>query len=233
MKNIEEVKPSIGDIIHTAVKAGISSIPMIGSFASEFYSMVITPPLEKRKNEWLNSLAEKVNELEQKQEILVDNLSKNDLFITAVLQATQIALRNHQKEKLRALRNVVLNTAINTSIEDNKVMMFLQFVDILTVWHLKILMFLNNPRKWLVDNKKEFPNLSIGSPAHILEAAFPELKNNRNFYDKIIRDLYLNGLINIESLHITMSSDGMYASRTTEFGKEFIEFIQSPLKDNE
>ena len=51
----------------------------------------------------LQNLEEKVKGL------TIDTLQDNDAFITTVMRATQSAIRNHQKEKLEALRNATLH----------------------------------------------------------------------------------------------------------------------------
>ena len=40
-----------GDHLHTLTKAGIASIPGVGA-AAELFTIIIAPPLEKRRVEW-------------------------------------------------------------------------------------------------------------------------------------------------------------------------------------
>lgn len=44
-------KPKMEDIPYSLIKAGLGSIPLLGSAAIELFSLVITPPLEKRRTE--------------------------------------------------------------------------------------------------------------------------------------------------------------------------------------
>ena len=44
--------------------------------------------------------------------------------------------------------------------------------------------------------------------------------------DKCITDLYNDGLMNTQSLHATMTGQGMVAKRTTALGDEFLSFIK-------
>ena len=46
--------------------------------------------------------------------------------------ATQIAIRNHQRKKLEALRNAVLNSALVNASEEDIQLMFLNFIEYLT-----------------------------------------------------------------------------------------------------
>ncbi|PWR72560.1 hypothetical protein [Methanospirillum lacunae] len=52
----EDLAPSYGDYAHAGVKAGLSFVPVIGGPISEFFSMVIAPPLEKRRDEWMTTI---------------------------------------------------------------------------------------------------------------------------------------------------------------------------------
>lgn len=58
-------KTTKGDIIYATVKAGLGSIPVLGSAATELFGLVVTPPLDKRRQEWMNEVAERLKELEE------------------------------------------------------------------------------------------------------------------------------------------------------------------------
>lgn len=47
---------SAGDVAHSAVRAGLSLIPFAGGAAVELFNLIIAPPLEKRRDEWINSI---------------------------------------------------------------------------------------------------------------------------------------------------------------------------------
>ncbi len=227
-------KEGAGDVAHTLVKAGLSAIPVIGGPAAEIFSAIIDPPLYKRRNEWIESIAKGLTTLEKKiDDFNIEALSQNEMFITTVMHASQAAIRNHQKEKLEALRNAVLNAALPNAPEEDIQLMFLDFVDTLTPWHLRLLKFFDNPQEWGRKNGITYPNWSMGGLSTVLEHTFPELRGRRDFYDQITKDLFVRGLMNTESLHGTMSSEGMFASRTTTMGKQFINFITSPIENDD
>lgn len=231
--NEVNLKPSIGDHAHTTVKAGLSMIPIVGGPASELFSAVITPPLSKRRDEWMDSISTALMELQGKVENFnIENLSENEIFITTVMQATQSAIRNHQEEKINSLRNAVLNSAISIPINEDLQMVFLNLIDSLTSWHLRILKFFTNPIVWFEQHNIISPSFSMGSPSRVLEHAFPELRGNPEFYSKITRDLYTQGLMNTESLNTTMTSSGAFAPRTTNMGIEFVRYITEPVIGN-
>ncbi|GAG19831.1 unnamed protein product, partial [marine sediment metagenome] len=93
----EPPKPDKGDVVHTIVRAGLSSIPAVGGAAVELFQRVFAPPLEKRRDEWMNQVGEALRALEQERGVGIDDLQANDVFIDTALQASQIAFRSSQE----------------------------------------------------------------------------------------------------------------------------------------
>jgi hypothetical protein len=221
-----------GDYAYALAKAGISQLPIVGAPIAEILPLIIAPPLERRRAEWLRSLGERLKLLEEKVAgFRLENLQSNETFVTTATHASQIAIRNHQKEKLEALQNAVLNAALPNAPEEDLQLMFLNFVDSFTPWHLAILKFFDNPKEWGQRHAVAFSeHYYMGSPGHILEEAFPNLKGKREYYDLFVKDLFSHGLMSTDSLHMAMTESGMFASRTTAMGKQFLTFISSPLE---
>ena len=166
-----------GDFVHTLVKAGLSAVPVVGGSAAEVFALIIAPPLEKRRDEWLQELADIVNELERRQpSVTPEELSKNDAFISATLQASQIAMRTHQAEKRECLKNALFHVATQESADDQAQAFFLELVDVFTVTHIEILR--------LFSNRAAFP-----------QERFRALDANRSLTDFIVLDLNARGLL--------------------------------------
>ncbi|QXE20017.1 hypothetical protein [Clostridium sp. 001] len=227
----KDLKNTKGDYLHTIVKSGISSVPLVGSALGEFFSTIVSQPISKRRDDWLikiknelDNLSEKVNGFD------INNLCNNEMFVTALMNASQIAIRNHHEIKLEALKNAVLNSAMNIDIDDSVQLMYINYIDELTPWHLKILEFFKNPTEWFEKHNKNIPDVYTGSPSDILEDAYEELGGRQEFYNLVARELYQKGLFTIERLSGTMmTSSGVFASRTTEFGKNLIRYITAPI----
>ena len=227
----KDLELSSGDCAHFGVKAGLSAIPYLGGPIAEFFSFVISPPLVKRRDEWLIEIYDRLKSLEEKNEgSNIANLQENENFISMLLYATQIAMRTHQKEKLEALKNAAINSVLIPEIDENMQMIFINIIDRYTPWHLIILNFLNDPRKFGEEKGINYPNWSSAGISSVLEHALPDLKGKNEFYDQIVKDLYNNGLINLTSLHGMMSGNGLFQSNTTNMGKDFLRFIQSDLE---
>ena len=219
------------DVAHTAGKVILSLVPGIGGAATELFSTIIVPPLSKRRDEWIKSIAEGLKELEEKVEgFKIEKLEKNDIFITTVMHATQVAIRNHQKEKLEALRNAILNSALPNPPEEDLQLMFLNFVDLFTTWHFRILMFLNKPIAWAEKQGVRFPHTLEDSLGETLEIAFPELKGKKDFYTLIENDLDIRELISLGNPRRPIAKVYLPRSLTTDIGKQFIKFITPPIE---
>ena len=217
------------DLAHTIARAGFGSIPVVGSAAAELYNSIIIPPLTKRKDEWMKSISEGLLALEEKNFITIDDLKNNEIFVTTVMHATQAALRSHREEKLNALRNAVLNAALPDSIDDSLQQIFLNFIDIFTTWHIRILKLFDNPSEWATANNIDYSDVSVGSLANnILKRAYPELSDQKVFYEKIWKDLYNDALVSTDSLNPTVTGRALLSRQTTDLGHNFILFISDP-----
>lgn len=205
-----------GDSAYALAKAGLSTIPIFGGPAVELFQHFFQPPLEKRRTEWMNNVGEMLADLESRG-LDLKNLRENEEFVTAVTHATQLALRTHQKAKLAALRAALKNIASGRSPDEIKQHFFFGFVESLTETHLRILKVFQHP---------EPPEgISMAGLTSVLEHNFPELKGMRDVYLQLWRDLSSRGLVNTDSLNVTMSLAGLREKRTTQLADEFLSFI--------
>jgi hypothetical protein len=228
----EQVRPqkSDGDFAHALIKAGISQIPIIGAPAAEIFKLIITPPIEKRRDDWIESIGNGLKQLAEKyKDFSIESLSQNESFVTTLIHASEEAIKNHQNEKKEALKNAVLNAALVNAPNQDFQLIFLDHIDSFTAWHLTILKFIDDPKEWVHQNNVVLPIYMMGSIGQIIEDVFPALKGKHEFYDILWKSLFSNGLITTDSTHGSMTREGMFSSRTTDTGKQFIRFITSPL----
>src|SRR5690606_17271406 len=218
-------KTTVGDIAHSLAKGGLGTIPVIGSLATEIFGLIVTPPLERRRAEWMNEIAEKLKELEENKTIDFQELQNNEQFIDVVLQATTLAFKTSEREKIKAFQNAILNTATGESPDKTISQIFLNQLDSFTTWHIKILKFIDSPRLWFQNANKTPPNYMSGSISSVIKEAFPDLKNQEELLDLIWNDLHTAGFHRTTGIKTMMTGDGLLSERTTAFGKQFIEFI--------
>ena len=229
-KPLNPPRGDMGDVGYSAVRAGLSLIPIVGGAAVELLQFVIQPSLEKRRMEWMKKVSEAITELQEKQGVKLEDLQGNEVFIDTMIQATHVAYRNSQDEKREALKNAVINSGLPHPLEQSLQQMFLNWLDVFTVWHLRLIQLYQNPEKWEKENNRQFERLYAGAADHVLESAYPELKNRRDFYDQIWKDLFQKGLVNNDSLHGMMTGRGIFEKRTTDLGDKFLGFIVAPEK---
>ncbi len=89
--------------------------------------------------------------------INVNDLVENEAFVSTTVQASYAAIRAHQAEKLAALRNAVLNSALPTAPNDSLQQIFIKWVDELTVEHLRFLELFRDPKGWLRETTSNHP----------------------------------------------------------------------------
>lgn len=126
------------DITRDFIESLIGEIPG-GSVGTFVFSQIIPPAYEKRLSEWREIVSTTLGEVISFQQTLIDNLRENEAFITIIIQATQLALRNHQKEKIKVLKNAVINSALGVNISEDLQLRFLHFIDELTPSHIRVL----------------------------------------------------------------------------------------------
>ena len=220
---------TLKDRLHTLAKTGIASIPGVGAAASELFTVILAPPLEKRRVEWMNDVAEHLKELEEHGRLKLEDLQDNETFITTVMQASQAAIRNHQSEKHEALRNAVLKAALPQAPEESLQQHFINQVDTFTVWHIRLLDLFKDPLAWFEKSGITPPDFSFSSGLEqLLVVAWPELKDCYDFLNVIVQELEAKGLYAGGGLRTMMTAGGAFGKRTTEMGDSFIEFITAP-----
>jgi hypothetical protein len=226
--HLEVPKPTAADHVHALARAGVAYVPIIGNAAAELFDNIITPPLEKRREAWRESVGQRLLELEEREQISIEDLQSNEEFITAATRASQAAMRAHHESKLDALRNAILNSARPGAPSDIFQQLFIQWVDELTVDHLRFLLLFRDPQGWFRKNNKQPPSFTIGSSlSQVLENAYPDLGGNRTLYELVASDLEARKLFS-GSMHTMMSANGAWAKRTTTLGDQFVDYISPP-----
>ncbi|VVP63115.1 hypothetical protein PS907_00162 [Pseudomonas fluorescens] len=215
-----------GEKIHRLARIGISAIPVVGGPMVEIFNSVLESPLSKRRTETMIQLGEVINDLIEQGVVTEAGLQDNDAFVSTVAEVCAISLRNHEAEKLEALRNAVKNSALPSCPDDDYRQLFLNFVDVCTVTHIKLLKLFENPQKWASENGFVFPgNWVSGSLSQVVEFAYPDLKGKTEICSAIWKDLFQRGLVTTESLNSGMNRDAMMSRRNTSLGCQLIQFL--------
>lgn len=108
--------------------------------------------------------------------------------------------------------------------------MFLKLIDAFTPWHLKLIFYFDDPNKRFKEQNLLKPNICVGGLTHGLYEFYPELASKDDLVRVIFNELYTNKIVNTKDLGGTMSSDGIFSSRLTGYGKRFLSFIQIEVR---
>lgn len=233
MKKIDNdlVDPTVepeSEKTHRVIRSAMSAVPVLGGTLVEVFNSLIESPMAKRKTEWMLQVTEAINYLFEKGIVTEEGLQQNDRFFTTLMHASSAALKNHEKEKLEALRNAVINSALPDAPDDTMQQIFLNLIDSCTSWHIVLLKLFQSPVEWARNSGHKFPSWGSGGISTVIENAYPVLQGQRDLYHLVWQDLYRSGLINTDSVGATMTVTGMLAKRTTPIGDCFVEFISRP-----
>jgi hypothetical protein len=141
-------------------------------------------------------------------------------------------LTTTKQEKLDALRNAVINSAIITNFNEINQHIFLIFLEQFSEYHIKFLKLLDNQIDKIQDlNFKNLDGSFLWNPNfyHLITKLNHELEQREDFCRMIMNDLFYKNLINTKDYDfpIILNSQNQYivGKRTTILGLEFINFI--------
>jgi hypothetical protein len=172
-------QPNLEDVAHAGRKVLVSMIPVLGAAGSELVG-ILSSPLALRRDAWLQDLERRLRDLESKVVgFRFEDLAQNDQFVSATLVATQGALKTHQREKLDAFKNAVLNVALGKDTNADRQGQFLTLVDRFTAAHLTLLRFFQDPAGHFERRRMPIPSVTVGTNLlvyQLVSVALPELR---------------------------------------------------------
>lgn len=233
------------DILHRSIKAGLGAFPVVGTAFAEIFAYKVQAPVEKRKLKFMLALAERLEKLEQKNLIDINSLKTNDEFLDILIQSFDSAAKYSQDEKIKALQNVVLNSALKIDISRDEKSMFLNIVNDLTPVDMMALKIWYAPESALteiiLDRYEQEPDGVTVPNVTIPDDFGLYLHIDSNFFDIILNNLETRGLLqNTKGKHssglpphgdvenIVKNMASATNERTTSFGRRFLQFISDP-----
>lgn len=194
--------------MHRVLRAAVQIVTgPFGGVILEAINAIAPPPIEMRRERWTDSITTAVNYMLAQNHATYDELINNESFISTIMHATTIAMRSHEKEKLEALRNAVLNSCLPTAPDDFLRHIFLNSIDFFTPLHILAL-------------KRMDGVLSVGSPEEVILELLPECIYIKSVHGQIFQDLSIRGMVD----HETNNSFGYDVNRS-DIGNKFLVFI--------
>lgn len=148
MTNLKVPRKDKSDIAYNATKAILNLIPVAGGTVSEIFTSIIDPPIEKRRNIWMQEMVNAFEKLEKHRNGIINELSNNEEFVSLLISASIYAFKTHLTEKRHELRNVLINS-LGSDLSYDIQQAYLKFIDDLTPSHLIILKFVDQEEKHL------------------------------------------------------------------------------------
>jgi hypothetical protein len=224
------------EIAARVAEAALGSVPVVGNALAVTFVTALGWRLEQRREQWFTQLAEGVEELRQRVDDRLDlaALTGDNRFTDAVVSATRTIEHTHQAEKIQALRNAVLNSALPSAPDTDTQAMFLNMVDRFTPSHLRMVTFWSDESAWFASHGIPEPQWNTKSTwTGAMEVGLPEMQGRSDFYLILGSELQAAGLLknfNLNtgpgpSLGRKFEFDG---GLTTDFGKRFVRFISPP-----
>ncbi len=215
------------DVLRALVADAISPIP----YANPIFTRIIRSKLEKRQEKFFRRFFEDFQRLEKNFEDFKVSLEQNETFTSTYVEIVRSVIATHDQEKLDALRNALLNSALPDAPDDIQQKIFVQWINDLTSWHLKILSGFETERIPFVDldQPQWEKNSAFSELADVFDAKFPQLADQHDLFVQIIRDLRNKGLIANLTPERHMLTRINTGPKLTPLSKGFLKFIKSPL----
>ena len=215
-------------ITDTVVEAGAAAIPFVGGSLAVLLAHAFSHSYEQRLRNWMEELAEAVQELYDSEGVDIEALSEDQAFLDAVATATRIAEKSGSEVKRNALKNALFNIGIATDVDADKCLIYLRYVDELTPSHMRVLAFFDDPVKAVSNVEQQWPN-TMGSLSSIVRIALPDLHADEPLLNTVVGDLNRQGLISSPGLNTIMTEGGLKESRTSSKGRDFMAFVSTPF----
>ena len=227
---VDRLEPPTPTKLDTAAEIGkalLSDLPLPLPTATglALLDLIVTPPLEKRREEWMREVSEALRTLKG---VTIEDLRDDPAFIDIIVSASQAAVRTSDLEKRKALRNAVVNAAGASNLSTDTKLLFVGLVDELTPLHLRVLDLVDEPLEWAKRHDHQFPKVASTGRMLVITHAFQELKGDYDLVLLLWRRLWNHGLVSIESLGATTTTP--FEQMTSSFGRSFLRFIRRPAK---
>lgn len=214
---------SRAQVAGTTTEAALAAIPIVGGPLAVVVATLFGMSYDRRLAAWREEVFDRIRHLEERGVSAAD-LAGDDVFLDALAQATRTAETQSSTEKRGYLATALYNIGAGASVAPDKQSVYLRYVDELTVSHMRMLAFLNDPPGYLAARGTSWPH-TMGGLGAIVKLALPDLYADKHLLDTVLSDLQRFGLAANPGLSTIMTESGLRAPRSTDKGREFMQFI--------
>jgi hypothetical protein len=227
------------EVAAAIVKGAISAVPFVGGVISEVGNLYLNP-LEKRKQQWFIEVSNAIEEIRIRYNLLPESLQSDDRFISFLYQATFIALKSHQREKIDALKSALVLAAKPEQVSDDLLYQFLRYIDELSPTHLMILACLHKQAgrfKRMEKLEQVYSKIQSCLGARIERTAFRSFMHDLDSRFLLrLGDLEDFGEYETKQIAIVTEGSTIRPLKVTSLGRSFLSFIdgkeESPQQDS-
>lgn len=175
------------EVIDFALGAGKIASNVVNPSAANYADgvMLVWSAFKARRERASNDMREAVEEASRRSGRMLDQLTKDEDFLTFLAQAADISLRTNQREKLDALKIAIVNAACGRFSQDQR-LSYLRYLNDLSAAHVETL-------SWIYEHE----TLVNASKLQELFERFQLHGGNleRGWFRTVLRDLDARSLI--------------------------------------
>jgi hypothetical protein len=202
--------------------------------ASEIFDMLLTAPLQAKRDEWMWDVGERIRRLESQDPVRLSQLTNDATFTSVLLRSTQAALRANTRGKIELLKGAVAHSAAGCGIASDLQVIFVRYLDELTESHVALL-------SALVTQERLLGTLRAWEVLYEIVKGTTSLKLTHEEFQLLGNDLRARLLLRISERledfddiyhgpELITSDEGEPGSmiRVTDIGRQFLAFVELP-----
>jgi hypothetical protein len=220
------------DVLAFAGRAALSMVPLVGQLAADTLAHALETRQAERQHEFNVAIARELEHViaQLDSSPSLDSIVRSDDFIAAVTRAQRAAAETSSEQKRQRLAAAVSNGGAWAPFSAAEREQFTRLITDFDALHIWLLHYFSDPAAWLKahDFYTQHSNIMMGGIETPLQSVF---NAPRSTWVEPVRqaaaDLDRNGLGSIP-LTTSMSSEGIFAPRTSTKGHRFLLFLNEP-----
>lgn len=229
--DVDRYDPSVEpvpDKIHRIARAAIGAMPVLSGTALELLNACIEDPFQRRRTQWLHDLSESLNQVTDQVEAVGRHQVRQDAVLTAVLRASDVALRTSDAAVHDRLITLVLNTIKDETPSEEKLSIYLSTLGQMTSSHLALL-------RWISTRLRYAHGTEIGEKEKLFLEEIPNVIGSSNSIPatRLLKDLESLSLIHSPEGSPWRSNCTNYCTMAvTEYGRGFEAYISASAAES-
>ncbi len=218
------------EIAHEVIVTTLELIPNCGDRIAKLFNLVAPSPYKKRLENFLAEVDRRLKLLEATRKIQLSDLESDEFFLSMLAKTADIAIKNHQVEKIKHCVNIVVNSITEIDMNEDLKLLFADYIDVLTPSHIKLL-------DYFADQESNLINIDSYQQLFQKFTEYTCILMETDYFKTFCEGLITRNLIQIsssvddfstvyKSIYLTDNDDDNAPKfRVTSIGKLFLRFI--------